>query len=424
MRAEIVAAHRRNLLQAPEPHAADLVQMRGIDLQGYLLLPCRAALGRGEQMRSLVIVLDSVGVGGAPDAALYNDEGADTLGHLCDLARPVLPVLWSLGLGHVIGRPGSSAPRARYGRMRERSAGKDSTTGHWEIAGVVLQQPFALFERFPDALVRAIEHEAGVRFLGNVPASGTQIIADLGEEHLRTGQPILYTSADSVLQIAAHEEVMPPERLYALCEVARRHADAWAIGRVIARPFIGAPGAFTRTARRHDFSMRPPPTILEAIQNAGLPVLGIGKTGDLFAGQGITRSWPTDSNADGMRRTAEVWHETAQGLIFTNLVDFDTVHGHRRDPEGYARALEAFDTWLGGFLPGCRDDDLVIITADHGNDPTFRGTDHTREEVPLLVLHRGRSGPLGTRESFADVAATLAAFFRLDPWPAGASFLG
>ncbi|MBX6740469.1 MAG: phosphopentomutase [Acetobacteraceae bacterium] len=374
-------------------------------------------------MRGLVIVLDSVGVGGAPDAAQYGDEGANTLGHLLQQAGLHLPVLWSLGLGCILGVEVDGMPQASHGRMRERSAGKDSTTGHWEIAGVVLDQPFALFDCFPDALVQAIEREAGLRFIGNIPASGTQIIADLGEVHLRTGCPILYTSADSVLQIAAHEEVIPVERLYTICEVARRHADAWHIGRVIARPFIGAPGAFTRTARRHDFSMRPPPTVLNAINDAGLPVRAIGKIADLFAGQGITETHPTESNADGMRITEAVWRDTESGLVFTNLVDFDTLYGHRRDPQGYARALREFDDWLGGFLPACKAEDLVIITADHGNDPTFRGTDHTREEVPLLVLHKSRRDALGTRESFADIATTLAEFFGLPPWPTGASFL-
>lgn len=374
-------------------------------------------------MRSLVIVLDSVGTGGAPDAAQYGDEGADTLGHLHRHTGLHLPMLWSLGLGHIMGVERDGVPQASYGRMRERSAGKDSTTGHWEIAGIVLDQPFALFDRFPDALVQAVEREAGIHFIGNIPASGTQIIADLGEEHLRTGHPILYTSADSVLQIAAHEEVIPVDRLYAICEVARHHADAWRVGRVIARPFIGAPGAFTRTARRHDFSVRPPPTVLDAISSAGLPVKAIGKIADLFAGQGITEAHPTESNADGMRITEAVWRGTEAGLVFTNLVDFDTVYGHRRDPQGYTQALHEFDAWLGGFLQHCKAADLVIITADHGNDPTFRGTDHTREEVPLIALYRSRRNALGTRESFADVAATLAEFFRLPPWPAGASFL-
>jgi phosphopentomutase len=334
-----------------------------------------------------------------------------------------LPALHSLGLGRILGDDGGEAPRASHGRMRERSAGKDSTTGHWEIAGVILEEPFAVFEHFPDPLMRAIEDGTGLCFLGNHPASGTAIIEALGEEHMRTGEPILYTSADSVLQIAAHEDVIPIERLYAICEAARHHADAWRIGRVIARPFLGAPGAFTRTERRHDFSMRPPRTILDAISEAGIAVKSVGKVADLFAEQGITEAHPTGSNAEGMRVTEALWQRNEAGLIFTNLVDFDTLYGHRRDVAGYAAALADFDAWLAGLLPQCRAEDLVIITADHGNDPTHRGTDHTREEVPLLVLHGGRTVPLGTRDGFADVAASLAVAFGLPPWPCGRSFL-
>ncbi len=375
-------------------------------------------------MRALVLVLDSVGVGRAPDAALYGDEGADTLGHLHARGGLELPTLWSLGLRRIMGLPDEGEVRASYGRMRERSAGKDSTTGHWEIAGVVLDEAFRVFERFPPELVEAIERDTGEHFIGNFPASGTQVIADLGEEHMRSRRPILYTSADSVLQIAAHEEIIPLERLYGICQVARRHADAFRIGRVIARPFVGQPGSFLRTAHhRHDFSMRPPRTVLDAIREASLPVKAVGKTADLFAGQGITEAHPTESNAHGMAVTETVWRDTRSGLVFTNLVDFDTEYGHRRDPEGYARALMEFDRWLGGFLRSCTEEDLVIVTADHGNDPTFRGTDHTREEVPLIFLHRGRREALGTRESFADVAATLAAFFGLEPWGTGRPFL-
>jgi phosphopentomutase len=373
--------------------------------------------------RCLLIVLDSVGVGAAPDAAEYGDEGADTLGHIMARTGLRLPVLDSLGLGRILGEDGGEAPLASHGRMRERSAGKDSTTGHWEIAGIVLDEPFAVFERFPDPLLRAIEEETDLHFLGNHPASGTAIIKALGGEHMRTGQPILYTSADSVLQIAAHEAVIPVERLYAICEAARRHADAWRIGRVIARPFIGSPGAFARTERRHDFSMRPPRSILDAISEAGIAVKSIGKVADLFAGQGITEAHATGSNAEGMQVTEALWQRTETGLIFTNLVDFDTLYGHRRDVAGYAAALADFDAWLAGLLPQCRAEDLVIITADHGNDPTHRGTDHTREEVPLLVLQGNRAAPLGTRDGFADVAASLAIAFGLPPWPCGRPFL-
>lgn len=372
-------------------------------------------------MRALLIVLDSVGVGSAPDAAEYGDEGADTLGHLLEYDPGLqLPALWSLGLGSIVGRDGHVPAQAACGRMNERSAGKDSTTGHWELAGVVLDRPFATFQQFPPELVSAIEHEAGVRFIGNVPASGTQIIADLGAEHVETGKPILYTSADSVLQIAAHEQVIPLDRLYEICRIARRHADAYRIGRVIARPFVGEPGGFTRTSHRHDFSMRPPPTVLNAIADSGHPVKSIGKTFDLFAGEGITESHPTESNADGMRQIESVWARTDDGLVFVNLVDFDTIYGHRRDPAGYAGALREFDDWLGRFLPQCEADDLLIITADHGNDPTFRGTDHTREQVPLMVRFNGMRDPLGCRPTFADVAATLAQYFRCpSSWPVG-----
>ena len=374
-------------------------------------------------MRALLLILDSVGCGRAPDAAAYGDEGADTLGHIF-AAQPALalPALSSLGLGKIIGHPGAPDALASHGRMRPRSAGKDTTTGHWEIAGVILDQPFATYREFPPDLVQAIGREAGVRFIGNYAQSGTTILAELGAEHVRTGHPILYTSADSVLQIAAHESVIPLPRLYEICRTARRHADAWRIGRVIARPFTGEPGAFTRTSRRHDFSAIPPRTVLNAIADAGLPVEAVGKISDIFAGSGITRSTPTASNADGMAAIDALWAENRDGLIFANLVDFDMHFGHRRDVPGYANALVEFDRWLTTFLPRCAPADLVIITADHGNDPTWPGTDHTREEVPLLVLHAGRAAPLGTRQTFADTAATLAEFFAIPPWPIGKSF--
>ncbi len=374
-------------------------------------------------MRSLVLVLDSVGVGHAPDAAKYGDDGANTLGHILE-QRPdlALPNLNSLGLARVLG--GAGEARASFGRMRERSAGKDTTTGHWEIAGVVLEEPFATFERFPDELVRAIERDARVSFIGNYARSGTEILNELGEEHLRTGKPILYTSADSVLQIAAHEEVVPVERLHEICHVSRAVADRYRIGRVIARPFLGEPGNFRRTSNRHDFSLHPPRTVLDALGEHGVTVVGVGKISDIFAGQGIAESFPTTSNRDGMRQIDELWQNRKTGLIFANLVDFDMLFGHRRDVAGYAHALEEFDDWLGTFLKRILPNDLVIITADHGNDPTFPGTDHTREEVPLLVLDGGESRDLGTRQSFADVAATLAEFFKLpEPWPIAESFL-
>ena len=410
-------------------------------------------------MRSLLLVLNSVGCGHASDAAAYGDEGADTLGHIfeemtrgggvaatpssqevpappsppapmaqtaCAAGTPqlqlALPNLDALGLAAIMGR-GGPAPRASWGRMRERSAGKDTTTGHWEIAGVILEKAFNTFAKFPDELLRAIEREADVEFIGNYPQSGTVILDELGEEHVRTGQPILYTSADSVMQIAAHENVIPLERLYQICRIARRHCDEWSVGRVIARPFIGEPGAWQRTSGRHDFSLVPPRTILNALTEANIPVCGIGKISDIFAASGIADSTPTKSNAEGMATIERLWRETKHGLLFANLVDFDMLFGHRRDVAGYAQALRDFDAWLPSFLKNVTPSDLVIITADHGNDPTWRGTDHTREEVPLLVLHGARAEPLGTRETFADIAATLADFFRLPLWSTGKNFL-
>jgi phosphopentomutase len=379
-------------------------------------------------VRALLLVLDSVGVGDAPDAAQYGDAGANTLAHIAEQAVHLqLPNLCRLGLGEVVERLRTDEARpylAKFGKMQERSAGKDTTTGHWEIAGVILKAPFAVYERFPDELVDAVEREAGVEFIGNYACSGTAILEKLGAEHLRTGKPILYTSADSVLQVAAHEEVIAIERLYDICRVARKHSDSFRIGRVIARPFAGAEGKFIRTPRRHDFSIKPPRTILDAVSKEKLPVIGVGKISDIFAGQGISESFPTASNAEGMERIGALWENLESGLLFANLVDFDMLHGHRRDLAGYARALEEFDHWLGQFISKIRPEDLVIITADHGNDPIHPGTDHTREQVPLFALHSSETRNLGTRETFADVAATLSEFFQLpDRWPVGSSFL-
>ena len=378
-------------------------------------------------MRALLVVLDSVGVGGAPDADHYGDSGANTLGHVF-AASPGLkvPTLMGLGLGEIMARssgaPARNCPTALYGRMREASAGKDTTTGHWELAGVLVDEPFATFERFPEPLVAAIGAEAGVGFLGNLSRNGTGILQELGPVHVRSGNPILYASADSVMQIAAHEDVLPLSRLYEICRIARRHCDAYRIGRIIARPFVGKSGSFRCTARRHDFPMVPPRTVLNMIAEAGHVVLGVGKVGELFANSGITQTRPTDSNAEGMRAVEAIWSGMGDGLLFANFADFDTLYGHCRDVGGYADALEEFDRWLGGFLPTVFSDDLLILTSDHGNDPTFPGTDHTREEVPLIVKFDDVSGPLGTRETFADVAATLAGFFDLrEPSPAGTS---
>jgi len=378
-------------------------------------------------MRALLLVLDSVGCGQAPDAAAYGDAGADTLGHIF-AAHPELdlPALFSLGLWKILTsdvfHPRSRGTIASFGRMRERSAGKDSITGHWEMAGVILGEPFATYHAFPPKLVQAIERDARVEFLGNRLASGTVIIEELGAEHLQTGMPILYTSADSVLQIAAHESIVPRRRLYEICRIARRHADAWRIGRVIARPFTGEAGRFQRSDGRHDFSMVPPPTVLNAIAETGQRVEGVGKINDIFGGSGITHSTPTASNAEGLAAIDRLWADGTDGLIFANLVDFDTLYGHRRDVPGYAEALRHFDRWLATFLRQCEEEDLIIITADHGNDPTRNGSDHTREEVPLMVFHGGQSLALGTRATFADIAATLSAFFQLrHRWPIGES---
>ena len=382
-------------------------------------------------MRALVLVLDSVGIGHAPDATKYGDEGANTLGHIFARVPDLrLPNLVALGLPKILDANYSWArkrsklpPFASFGKMQERSAGKDTTTGHWEIAGVIVDVPFTVFEKFPYELVRAIEKDADVRFIGNCAASGTTILEDLGAEHMYTGNPILYTSADSVLQIAAHEEIIPPEKLYQICRIARRHADNFRIGRVIARPFIGKE-KFKRTANRHDFSIKPPRTILNAISESKHPVLGVGKISDIFAGEGITESHPSKSNREGMKTIDNLWSKTKKGLIFANLVDFDMLYGHRRDAAGYAETLSEFDKWLGKFIDKIGPEDLAIITADHGNDPTFKGTDHTREQVPLFVLHNRESRDLGTRSTFADIAASLAEYFGLpEPWTVGTSFL-
>ncbi|HEX8465182.1 MAG TPA: phosphopentomutase, partial [Abditibacterium sp.] len=330
-----------------------------------------------------------------------------------------IPTLKRLGWGQILG---SGEPnQASFGQMRPASVGKDTTSGHWELAGAILSEPFAVFERFPDELVQEIERGADVRFIGNIVASGTQVLDDLGAQSVELGCPILYTSADSVLQIAAHEAHFGLEKLLHTCEIARQVADKYRIGRVIARPFVGEVGDWSRTSNRRDFSIEPPRTVLDALQEAGVEVTGIGKISDIFAGRGLSRSFPTKSNAAGMQAIEMEWKSRRDGLLFANLVDFDTLFGHRRDVAGYARALEEFDRWLKGFLPQIERDDLILLSADHGNDPTFRGTDHTRECVPLLRLHAQKRDDLGTRHTFADVAATLGQFFGA-PWPTGTAF--
>jgi len=365
--------------------------------------------------RIILIVLDSVGIGYLPDAGLYGDEGADTLGHIYANANLYLPVLQSLGLGNIVdGKtfPSTDKPLAAFGKAAEKSAGKDTTTGHWEIAGCVLEKPFPTFPNgFPETFMKEFEQKIGLETIGNTVASGTEIIARLGDEHMCTGKPIVYTSADSVFQIAMHEDVIPLEQQYAICRTAREMlTGALEVGRVIARPFSGSAGNYFRTSGRKDFALEPPVTVLDAITAQGGHVIGVGKIHDIFAGKGISESHKTSNNKEGMEITARLVSDGRGSLIFTNLVDFDMHFGHRRDVEGYAGCLMEFDAWLGRFLPGLMDGDLLIITADHGNDPTWKGTDHTREYIP--VLHYGnmvKAGVnIGVRESFADIAATMA----------------
>jgi phosphopentomutase len=382
--------------------------------------------------KALLIVLDSVGIGHAPDAARFGDEGADTLGHIrASLPFFSIPALDAAGLGHAAdlaaGRqPPSFDTTMAWGCLTEQSAGKDTTTGHWEIAGSPLREPFATYDRFPPPLLARLEAAAGVTFIGNYAQSGTLILNELGAAHLETGHPILYTSSDSVIQIAAHEEMIPLARLYEICQACRLIADEERIGRVIARPFVGEPGGFQRTANRRDFSYHPPETILNALQRHGVHTVGIGKIADIFAESGISESYPTKSNQQGMEQIAQLWEAPVDQPVFyfANLVDFDMLFGHRRDVAGYGRALEEFDRWLADFLPKIIDDQsLFMITADHGNDPTWRGTDHTRERVPLLAAGLPEPACLGVRHSFADIAATLADFFDLPKWPVGTSIL-
>lgn len=376
-------------------------------------------------------MLDSVGAGELPDAALYGDQGSHTLGHVAGAESLDIPTLAGLGLGCAValrGVPCPAAPLAAYGLMAERSAGKDSVTGHWELTGVVLDTPFPTFPQgFPADMIRRFEARIGRATLGNVVASGTAIIETLGAEHLRTGYPIVYTSADSVFQIAAHEEVVPVPMLYTWCRAAYEIAvEEAGLGRVIARPFVGAPGAFRRTANRHDYAMPPKgETLLDRLSAHGHPVTAVGKINDLFAGRGIGEAVPTSSDDDGMDQVLARMPVTDRGLMFANLVDFDTLYGHRNDVAGYARNLERFDRRLAELLPRLGDEDLLVITADHGNDPVTPSTDHSREYVPVLAHGpRVRRGvPLGTRATFADLGQTLAEVFGVPPLAHGTSFL-
>ncbi len=383
-----------------------------------------------DRRRFVVLVADSAGCGALPDAAEYGDEGSNTLGNTSRAVGGLsLPVMGRLGLGTVTaiaGVPPDPAPAGFFGRMAARSRGKDTTTGHWELMGIVLREAFALFPRgFPPEIVEPFVRETGVPWiLANRAASGTAIVQELGEEHQRTGKPIVYTSADSVFQIAAHEETVPLEELYRWCAIARRILDPWRVARVIARPFVGTPGRYVRTYHRRDFSMRAPaPTVLDRLVEAQVPVLGVGKIPDIFDRRGITEEIHTEGNADGLARTEALLERVDHGLVFVNLVDFDMLYGHRNDAPGYARALEALDRALPRLFAKLRAGEVCAITADHGCDPTTPSTDHSREYVPLLVHAPGRGGgALGTRGSFADLGATVAEFFGLRP-AAGASFL-
>lgn len=379
--------------------------------------------------RVVVIVLDGAGCGALPDADAYGDEGSDTLGHVAREVGLRVPNLRALGLGELVPLGGPTpAPDGAWGRMTETSPGKDSVTGHWEMAGVVLEAPFPTFpDGFPAEVVRAFERRIGRRTLGNVVASGTEILDRLGADHVRTGCPIVYTSADSVFQLAAHERVVPVTELYRMCETAfELVARGLGVARVIARPFIGEAGSFTRTANRHDFTLAPPvPTLLDELSSRGISVTGIGKIHDLFGGRGLQQSFSTSSDRDGMDRVLELVRGGRSGLIVANLVDFDTVYGHRNDVRGYAANLERFDERLGELRTELQPEDLLVVTADHGNDPTTMSTDHSREYVPVLLAGpRVRRGVnLGTRETFADLGQTLAANFGVGPLMSGHSFL-
>ena len=400
--------------------------------------------------RAIVIVLDSAGIGELPDAAAYGDQGSNTLGNIARQVPLALPALRSLGLDRVaaIGKPLSRAPspngsgaarpagarpqagalRTAVGRMAEASAGKDSVTGHWEMMGIVLDRAFPTFPHgFPADVVGEFSQRTGRKVIGNKAASGTEIIEELGPEHLRSGALIVYTSVDSVFQIAAHERVVPLSELYQACEIAYTLAgEGLGVGRVIARPFIGSPGAFMRTANRRDYALPPPgETLLDLLKAAALPVVAIGKIEDLFAGRGVTSAVHTASDDEGMEEIGRQMRNADRGLIFANLVDFDSKYGHRNDVAGYAANLERFDARLASLLPALTDLDVLVVTADHGNDPTTPSTDHSREYVPLLVAGaRVTSGAdLGTRTTFADLGQTLAEVFGVGPLKHGTSFL-
>ena len=381
--------------------------------------------------RVIWVVLDSVGIGALPDADEYGDVGRDTLGHIAE-SRPLrLPNLVRLGLGNIAPLahlPAAEKPMASYGKGATRSPGKDTTTGHWEMAGVWLDQAFPVYKQgFPPELMNAFEAQIGRKTIGNKPASGTEIVKELGEEHVRTGKPIVYTSGDSVFQIAAHEDVIPIQELYRMCEIARKLLDGkHRVGRVIARPFAGTAGNFGRTPRRHDYAVDPPrPMLLDVLLEQKVPVFGIGKIHDIYNGRGVEDYVTTKSNADGMEKLTAAARERKSGLIFCNLVDFDMLYGHRKDVAGFAQSLEEFDEWLTAYLPLLGDQDLLMLTADHGcdPDPRWETTDHSREYVPILAYTpRQKVGRnLGIRETLADMGQTVAEIFAAEI-PHGWSF--
>ncbi len=384
----------------------------------------------GNFQRIILIVCDSMGIGAMPDAAAYGDEGRDTLGHICERRGLRAPNFVHLGLANICPLAGlapSPLPTGAFGKATLLSPGKDTTAGHWEMAGIILDQPFPTYPHgFPRELMDQFEAAIGRKTLGNFPASGTEIIKQLGEEHVKTGRPIVYTSGDSVFQIAAHEEVIPIEELYRICKIAREMLDgAHRVGRVIARPFLGSAGSFVRTERRHDYAVEPPrPMLLDLLKNAGLEVVGVGKIPDIFLNRGITQALPGKNNRQALESTLAAIHQPSRGLVFTNLVDFDMLYGHRLDIEGYGRAIEEVDAFIPTLLSTLKADDLLIITADHGCDPLGPSTDHSREYVPILVNGPGVRGGvnLGTRETLADIGATIAENFGLH-LPKGKSFL-
>lgn len=383
--------------------------------------------------RVFLIVMDSVGIGESPDAEKYNDKGADTFGHIAEHCNGLrMPNMAKLGLSNIREIKGidkAEKPLAYYTKMQEASAGKDTMTGHWEIMGLNIDTPFNVFpDGFPEELISQLEEKTGRKIMGNKPASGTEILDELGKQHMETGDLIVYTSADSVLQIAAHEEIVPIDELYKICEIARELTldDPYMIGRVIARPFLGEPGNFTRTSNRHDYALKPfGRTVMNELKDNDIDVIAIGKISDIYDGEGVTKSLRTKSNMDGMDKLVDTLNMDFTGLSFLNLVDFDALYGHRRDPQGYGQALEEYDARLEEVFDLLKEDDLLIITADHGNDPVHHGTDHTREYVPLLVYNKGmqEGKELSIRQTFADIGATVAENFGVAMPKHGKSFL-